>query len=74
MYEDIWEATIGGKLPCRRELNNRQHPFAVAVPGCQIVVGVIACGWNFTDKLISCFCKNHEKRRIYIPVKFFALQ
>ena len=47
-YKDIWEATIGQNLPCRKELNNRHNPFAFAAPGYQIIVGVIARGQNST--------------------------
>ena len=37
-------------LPCRGELNNRHNPFAVAAPGYQSVVGIIACDKNSTGK------------------------
>ena len=36
--------------PCRRELNNRHDPFAVAVPGYQITMGVISNGKNSMGK------------------------
>ena len=49
VYKDIWEATIGENLVCQREQNNRHNPLAVAVPGYQIIAGVIARGRNSTD-------------------------
>ena len=30
VYKDIWETAEGEVLPCTRELNNLQDPFAVA--------------------------------------------
>jgi hypothetical protein len=31
VYEDLWEASIGEKLDCRREDNNIHNPYSVAV-------------------------------------------
>ena len=50
VYKYMWEATIGENLPCRKELNHRYDPFAVAVPGYWIIVGVIAHRRNSTSK------------------------
>ena len=41
IYEDIWDATVGEELPCQREPDNRQDPFAVAVVRLQVTVGHI---------------------------------
>ena len=38
-YKDIWDATIGEELPCKREPENRQDPFTVAVVRSHITVG-----------------------------------
>ena len=50
--------TIGEKLPCQREHN----PFAVAVPGCQIIVDVSVHG------------QNTEITKFIYPRNFLALQ
>ena len=68
----IYEATIGENLLWQGELNNIYDPFAVAVPGYQIVISVILQG--STCKFHG-FARNREKRKIYIhvPAKIFFL-
>ena len=44
------KATSGENLPRGMELNNRHDPFAVAIPGYRIIVGVIVHGQNFKGK------------------------
>ena len=55
VYKDIWEAAEGEVLPCTRELNNLQDPFAVAVKKDSTIVGHI-------PRLISAACSSFLRR------------
>ena len=39
MYHDIWDALIGEALPCQREADNYEDPFAAAVVKSGNIVG-----------------------------------
>ena len=41
IYKEIWMATIGETLSCRRETDNLMDPYAVAVIKAGVVVGHI---------------------------------
>ena len=41
MCKDIWAASVGEHLPCRRETTNLADRFAVAVMKGETVVGII---------------------------------
>lgn len=55
VYKDVWKATIGEKLPCWRELNNRHDPFAVAVLRNETTVG-------HAPRAISAICSSFLRR------------
>ena len=61
VYKDIWEASIGEELPCKRENGNRADPFAVAVVKNRVTVGHI-------PRKISSVCSLFLRRNGVISV------
>ena len=61
VYKDIWEASIGEELPCKRENGNRADPFAVAAVKNRVTVGHI-------PRKISSVCSLFLRRNGVISV------
>ena len=55
VYKDVWEAAVGEELHCKRELGNRQDPFAVVVVRAAVTV-------SHVPKKISSVCSMFLRR------------
>ena len=57
VYKEVWEASIGQILPCRREAGNIHDPYAVAVVEQGVFVGRV-------PRAISSLCHLFPRRNV----------